>query len=389
MLTKTGAAVGISAGALLGGGVLADYPELVMVGLAGASALLVAAVWMLARPQLTARRDIHPGRVFEGSAAHGMLTVTNVGRRRSPSLVVTETVAGHSTSVPLPSLAGGHSCEARYPLPAARRGRYVIPAMAIGQSDPLRLLRRGHGCGDETVLYVYPRIHALSAVGIGGPHDAEGPTSSIAPDRGGAFHSLREYVPGDDFRLIHWRSTARTGTLMTRCNVVPDEPRQLIVLDTSADPYTGELFEDAVRVAASLCVAADRAGFPLELRTTGIGVDTQERPGGLWGAELPAALARLSTVECSGSDVGLLDLVAIVRDVFSRDEGVALTVVTGRVGQEQAELLSSVRSRFLSVTLVQLGEFSPPQSVRPRGVVAFSVRSSEEFAAAWNQLGSQ
>lgn len=357
-------------------GVWVDYPELVTLGLAAFGALLVALAWLVVSPKLTVVREVRPRRVFEGSAAQGTLTVTNVGKRDSPPLIVTETVGGDRTTVTVPALTAGHSCTVSYPLPVARRGRYLIPPVELGHSDPLRLLHRGRASGGELVVHVYPRVHLLATISSGGPQDAEGQTTSSAPLGGVAFHSLREYAPGDDWRRIHWGATARTGTVMTRHVVVPDEPRQLVVLDTGSAPYPGsQFFEEAVRVTASFCVAAERSGLPLQLRTTG-GVE-RESSGG--------ALEFLSTVESAAADRGLVALTDLVRDVVSDTQGVALTIVTGRVDAEAAQLLMSLRARFLSVSLAQL--VSPDNTLsRPHGVLAVAAPSSEQFAAHWNRL---
>jgi uncharacterized protein (DUF58 family) len=352
----------------------ADYPELVTLGLAAAGTLLVASAWLVASPRLTVVREVQPHRVFEGDAAQGTLTVTNVGPRRSPPLRVTETVAGHRTTLPVPALATGESCTVGYALPITGRGRYVIPAVELGHTDPLRLLHRGRARGGELVVHVYPRVHPLAVITAGGPQDSEGPTISTAPPGGVAFHSLREYVPGDDRRHIHWGATARTGTVMARHVVVPDEPRQLVVLDTSAAPYTASSFEDAVRVAASFCVAAESAGLPFRLRTTGA-LERETTSG---------ALEFLSTVDRDAADRGLAALAGRLRDVVSDTQGVALTVVTGRVDAEIAQLLMLLRPRFLSMSLAQLtaAEAVP----RPRGVLAVAAPTSDQFAAGWNRL---
>lgn len=376
-LTSTGAWMAIAAVCLTGAGTWADYPELVTLGLAAAGTLLVAALWMLATPKLTVVREIQPRRVFEGEAAQVALTVTNVGRRRSPPLVVTETVAGQRTSVPVSALAAASECTVGYPLPVARRGRYEIPPVRLGHSDPLRLVQRGRASGAVQVVHVLPRVHALALLTTGGSQDAEGPTVSSAPLGGAAFHGLREYEPGDDWRRIHWGATARTGTLMARHVVVPDEPRQLIVFDTSAVAYpTPSMFEHAVRVAASFCVAAEQARLPFHFRTTG--AVEQDRGS--------AALEFLSTVDRNPADRGLAGLTDQLRDVVSSTQGVALTVITGRLDTAAAHLLTSVRPKFLSINLAQLTTSDPASVSRPRGVLAVSASNSEQFAVNWNRL---
>jgi uncharacterized protein (DUF58 family) len=378
VLTRTGAVVGIATPVLLLAGIQADYPELVMIGLAGVAALVVAAIWMLVRPQISAVREIRPRRVSEGSPARAVLTVKNTGTRRSPPLVVTEAVADQRVTVPLPSLAAGAGHETTYPLPTGRRGRYSIPALTVGHSDPLRLLRTGAPCSSGSVLYVHPRIHHVAPVPLGGPRDMEGPTSSRSPQGGIAFHSLRDYEPGDDWRLIDWKSTARTGALVVRHNVIPDEPRHLIVLDTSAKPYAGQAFEDAVRVAASLCSAASQAGFPIDLRVTGDGSQSGD-------SEL-AALDLLSGVESTETDPGLSHVAELLTDVLAGSDGTVLVVITGQAASEHIDVLSSLGRRFLTVSLAQITE--QPMTT-PRGVIAVNAPTSERFAAIWNQLVPQ
>lgn len=379
VITRTGVIVGVCTAVLLPAGILADYPELVMLGLAGVAALLVAGLWMLARPQLTAVREIRPHRVSEGTPANGALTVRNTGPRRSPPLVVTETIAAQRVNVPLPSLAAGSGYETTYPLPTGRRGRYLIPALTIGHSDPLRLLRIGRTCAGGSVLYVHPRVHHIAPVPIGGPRDAEGPSSGRSPQGGIAFHSLREYEPGDDWRLIDWKSTARTGSLIVRHNVIPDEPRHLVVLDTSSAPYEDTAFEDAVRVAASLCVAASETGFPLDLRLTR-DLGQEAAP---WSHDAMTALDLLSSVDCTAEDRGLGSLTELIDDVLSVSDGAALAVVTGRATPELLDLLTALRPRFLTVTLVQIGDGT---DATPQGVIGVNAPTSERFAALWNQL---
>jgi uncharacterized protein (DUF58 family) len=218
-------------------------------------------------------------------------------------------------------------------------------------------------------------VHAVAPLPTGGSFELDGPVAREAPMGGVAFHSLREYVRGDDRRLIHWRSSARASKLMVRHNVVPNETTMMVVLDTRASSYTGDFFEDAVRVASSLAAAGLTCGFPVELWTTGRGRLAAGRDDAA-GESMLDMLAELTT---RADDPGLAALAGIVPG----SAGTALGVVTGQPAPESLAAVSAVRPRYAMVSLVQVGElFGRPAPSVP-GALAVNVRTSDEFAAVW------
>jgi uncharacterized protein (DUF58 family) len=378
MPTKSGMAMAVSAVLLLALGWLADYPELIALGFAALATMVIAAGWMTLRPDLSAVREVRPQRVSEGEKAMGVITLTNESKRRSPPILAAEQMAGRQVQVPIPSLGGGASHTTTYYLPTNRRGIYQVGPMSIGHTDPLRLMRVGQVFSAFSTLYVHPRLLNVEPVPTGQTRDMDGPTSSYAPQGGVAFHSLREYVPGDDWRLVHWKSTARTGQMMVRHNVVPNQPRLMVVLDTNSMGYSEQSFENAVSAAASLAIAAIRGGFPLELRTTGGAVAASDRAAD--GAV--GALDLLAAARPTRDDPGL----AALPGMISVDDSVALGVVTGQPDPRMLSVLPTVRRHFLMVSLIQFSDrfAAPPAPLN--GVVSLTVRSAEEFADAWNKL---
>lgn len=376
MLTSSGRALSALAVILLVGGALLDYPELVAVGLACLLAVLSAAGWMLIRPKLVVQRSITPNRVAEGARANGVVVLRNDGNRRSPPVHAIDHLAGRRLTVSLPSLAAGHEVESTYELPTDRRGVFVVGPLTIGHADPLRLMSATRTFAGRSVLTVHPRISVVAPLPTGQARDADGPTSSDAPRGGVAFHTLREYVPGDDRRLIHWRSSAKTGTLMVRHNVVPNEPQLMVVLDTSVVPYDDASFEDAVRVAASLCAASCDAGYPLTFRTTaGVSVEVER---GIAGRA--ALLDTMAAVQRDPADPGLTDL---PRTVPQQHE-ISLGVVTGLPPAEKRAAVSAVQHRVRMITLVQIGDRRGHPAPVDHGVFAINADTSERFALIWN-----
>ena len=375
MLTRNGWTFGAISLAALLAGVLLDFSELVAIGIALLGCLVLAAVWLGRRPQVEVQRELMPSRVSEGERAAGVLTISNVGSRRCPPVLAVEGFAGGSVAVPVPSLAAGATHVVGYHLPADRRGCYAVGPLAIGHTDPLHLVNSTQRFGAEATLWVHPRMHRVKTIPTGRSQDLEGPTSSGAPRGGIAFHSLREYEAGDDLRMIHWRSSARTGKLMVKHTVVTNEPRLLLVLDTSAESYEGDAFEDAVRVIASLIVAGADKRFPTEFRSTG-GVTGSIDPTGHGRNDV---LDKLAAVQV-GADAGLEEM---PRFAARREQGVALGVVTGQPSRDRALVVGKIRSRFEVVTMVQVGERFGRPPIDVPGVLGLNVATSEEFARLW------
>ena len=96
----------------------------------------------------------------------------------------------------------------------------------------------------------------------------------------GEFHSLREYVPGDEPRTIHWRASARSDDLKVRQYSAEGLRRCTVVLDQQVPSGAAhdEAFERAVVAAASLVHSSDQHGLQTRFATTA-GVDLRGPDG--------------------------------------------------------------------------------------------------------------
>jgi uncharacterized protein (DUF58 family) len=375
VLTPSGRSFAFAAVVLAALGAVLGFPEL--LALAGAAAVLVVGALVRAhrRIDVDVERVVRPDRVSEGEPVLAELTVHGRAGQRGRPPVVHDRIDGRSIPIAVPALDASGSATVRYPLPSDRRGRYRIGPLDVGWTDALHLVERNVPRGEATVVVVHPTVHDMAALPAGAAHEFEGPTSSNSPQGGIAFHSLREYVVGDDLRLVHWMSTARTGRIMVRHNVVTTEPRAVVVLDTTAASYAGDTFEDAVRVAASLCSAARRDGFPLTFHTTsGQSVSVGTSASGLVGV-----LDVLAEVTADGTG-GLTALATLVPP----GPGCALGVVTGAEVVDLPATAAALRQRFDRLTIAQLG-VPELRAARLPGVTAFAGRTSGELAEAWNR----
>jgi uncharacterized protein (DUF58 family) len=360
--------------AVLGGSLVAHavgwglgYGELLTVAAAGYVALLVAALWTWSRPRLEVSRTLTPQRVVRGERADAVVGVANRGRRPLAALVARDRVGERVVEVALPRVAAGSDAAVRYELPTTRRGVVPVGPLAVVRRDPLGLLVAARRFGATDTLWVYPRLYPVVPPSAGTRRDLEGPTSDGAAGSI-TFHALREYVVGDDLRLIHWRSTARTGTLMIRQQADPSQPQTTVVLDTHRASYDEDTFESAVEAAASLIAACSAHRFPVRLHT-GAGLVT----GGLLDHLTPLAW----------SDTGRLADVAA--RLAAEPAGHSLVVVTGDPDPGDLLAVEAQRQRYDSLAVVRFRRDVPPGASSNAGVTDIVAPDAGAFAALWNR----
>jgi uncharacterized protein (DUF58 family) len=142
----------------------------------------------------------------------------------------------------------------------ATRGVYEFEPVAVTQRDSLGLVatRRSLSTDDEVV--VYPETYALG----GHPALADLFREEYTAERQ-AFDSLREYVPGDPLRNVHWKSSAKYDDYLVM-EFDPDDHHETVVVAADADEGAADEMASA---AASVAVAALDAGRGVEVVVPG------------------------------------------------------------------------------------------------------------------------
>src|SRR3954447_3765857 len=130
-------------------------------------------------------------------------------------------------------------------MPRLPRGHYRTGPLHIRLTDPFHLvdLRRSFTATNEVVVTpIVERLGHLEpprSIDVG--DDAGSHSIGV---RGADDASTREYRTGDDLRKIHWRSSARTGSLMVRQEERPWQGEVTLLLDLPMTAHVDALSND-------------------------------------------------------------------------------------------------------------------------------------------------
>ncbi len=152
--------------------------------------------------------------------------------------------------------------EFTFTLTAQAAGRIVLHGLAVSLRGPLGLFDVPLYFPNALAIKVLPRTVAVraSTLGVltGLPLDRSGRHRMRRRGGGTELHELREFLPGDPFKSIAWKASAKTGRLLVR--EVDQEVQQTLVLVTDAcgSMRGGTPGERKLDFALELCVAHGR-----------------------------------------------------------------------------------------------------------------------------------
>ncbi|MCF6283977.1 MAG: DUF58 domain-containing protein [Candidatus Hydrogenedentes bacterium] len=147
-------------------------------------------------------------------------------------------------------LMPGHSVTLEYKLRCPRRGYHRIGPLLMESGDLFGLQRRFRTGVRQDYISVLPTVAYIETFNVATKRP-QGPvrlSNRIYTDPT-RINNIREYVPGDALNSIHWKATARTGTL----HVKVYEPSSVIggtmVLDLHEDSYVPDRREMRMELA--------------------------------------------------------------------------------------------------------------------------------------------
>lgn len=215
--------------------------------------LLIAIAFIVGKSMYAVTLDLARTRVAVGDNAIGSIAVTNTSPRTVLPAAL-ELPVGQATALfHLPRMKPEQVHEDLFTIPTTRRAVITVGPVRSVRADPLQLLRRQVLWTEPTDLYVHPRTTSIDGPAAGFLKDLEGLTTKDLTSSDIAFHALRDYVPGDDRRHIHWKTTARTGKLMVRQFEETRRSHMAVALSVNTDEYEhDDDFELAISAAASL-----------------------------------------------------------------------------------------------------------------------------------------
>lgn len=375
---------------LVGGGMVADRSSLAVIGLLALATTGIAWGWArLVFRDVVVDAQLSRLRALPGDVVELTMVVRNRKLLPVPWLTIEIEIGSGVTVVNREATPGGLTGRQtvrlttmlapfgrltwRLKLECPNRGLHPVGPIRMRAGDPFGFFtgrREWSGAGQ---VLTYPQVRTLPPLI---------PAREIAGDARivrqlttdpARIAGVRDYQPSDPLRAIHWKATARSGTLQVRLEEPAASQRLMIAVNLDTfDHYweglDGPVAERMIAATASIAMWAEGAGFAVGLAANGL------IPGTSKPLSLPPVRGTGQRERCleALARLGLFSTTPFARIIAAEGQrlepGAVLVVVTSRMPQELSDALATVVIRRRRVIIVPVNGCPVP---RMRGMTTY------------------
>ena len=363
--------------------------------------LLGTVVWLWSRyslSEVTYRRRFGVDRLFFGEQTELLLEVTNakplplawlrcedeipVALGLAPDERASHYHPSRRVLVNIFSLGLYQRVIRRYTVTGVQRGAWKYGPVKLVCGDIFGFRSQRKEFADTSVLLVYPQLYTLPELGLDSRHpfgDYESRNRLV--DDPLRLSGVREYLPGDNVRHIHWKATARRHEMQTKL-FEPSASCPLAIfinirtfnhLFEGIDP---ELREFGISVGASLARWAQLRGEAFGVYANGLmqaGRRVRIAP-----SAHPQQLMRVleALAHCGGVPHTTIERVLQLEADHLRN-GTSIVLVSATLPESLRRVLADLQRRSFAITLLGIGGLTLERAIPG---VAFQTLSQQALS---------
>jgi len=147
-----------------------------------------------------------------------------------------------------------------------RRGRFHLRKLKVSSRYPFGFFLKDRTYALDAECICYPEIMPPDQMNVSFL-DLQGDNPRFERGLGQDLYMIRDYVPSDSARHVHWKASAKTSMLKTREYAAEESQRVILAFDRFGRPADRERFEQLVSYTASLAYHLIDDGIEISLVT--------------------------------------------------------------------------------------------------------------------------
>jgi len=219
-------------------------------------------------------RELSNEKIFENDNVQVRLTVKNLGEKINFLEIFDElpekvkVVKGSNLAVL--NLKKNEEIELKYELSCPIRGRFSLGPSCVRVKDFFDLFYDDTQIESTTELTVIPKIEEIRDISVKSKSNVYPGFMNVKNSGiGTEFYGIRNYIPGDTFKKINWKSFARSKELMVNEFELESTTDVILIIDSRDIQNTGTIKNNPLEhgVKASVSIAShflkrrDRVGL--------------------------------------------------------------------------------------------------------------------------------